>query len=140
MDSKFLQERICTRRTTTGASPGPGRKAFLPLPRPADTRMGSSAAERRARPILSPFFRVEVTICCLLLLEAFLVVPVYIVCLVLVVDSYVMRRKRLGKRCCAVRRGCALPPHSLCGSRSSSISLFLLHTRTSKRTPPTRFP
>jgi hypothetical protein len=39
-----------------GASPGLGKKAFLPLPRPAETRMGSRAAERRARPILRPFF------------------------------------------------------------------------------------
>jgi hypothetical protein len=39
-----------------GASPGRGKKAFLPLPRPAVTRMGRRAAERRARPILRPFF------------------------------------------------------------------------------------
>ncbi len=37
-------------------------KEFLPLPRPAETRMGSRAAERRARPILRPFF--DVTMCC----------------------------------------------------------------------------
>jgi hypothetical protein len=39
-----------------GASPGLGKKEFLPLPRPAETRMGRRAAERRARPILRPFF------------------------------------------------------------------------------------
>jgi hypothetical protein len=39
-----------------GASPGRGKKMFLPLPRPVETRMGRRAAERRARPILRPFF------------------------------------------------------------------------------------
>jgi len=39
-----------------GASPGLGKKEFLPLPRPVETRMGSRAAERRARRILRPFF------------------------------------------------------------------------------------
>jgi hypothetical protein len=43
-----------------GASPGMGKKEFLPLPRPAETRMGSRAAERRARPILRPFFDVTI--------------------------------------------------------------------------------
>lgn len=36
-----------------GASPGIGEKAFLPLPRPEETRAGRRAAERRARPSLS---------------------------------------------------------------------------------------
>jgi hypothetical protein len=49
-----------------GASPGMGKKEFLPLPRPAETRMGSRAAERRARPILRPFF--DVTIDCVVIL------------------------------------------------------------------------
>jgi hypothetical protein len=51
---------------TMGASPGMGKKEFLPLPRPAETRMGSRAAERRARPILRPFF--DATIGCVVIL------------------------------------------------------------------------
>jgi len=47
---------------TMGASPGMGKKEFLPLPRPAETRMGSRAAERRARPILRPFFDVTIVL------------------------------------------------------------------------------
>jgi hypothetical protein len=39
-----------------------GKKEFLPLPRPAETRMGSRAAERRARPILRPFFDVTIVL------------------------------------------------------------------------------
>jgi hypothetical protein len=39
-----------------GASPGLGKNEFLPLLRPVETRMGRRAAERRARPILRPFF------------------------------------------------------------------------------------
>jgi hypothetical protein len=49
-----------------GASPGIGEKELLPLPRPAETRMGSRAAERRARPILRPFFDVTITVIVLL--------------------------------------------------------------------------
>jgi hypothetical protein len=49
-----------------GTSPGMGKKEFLPLPRPAETRMGNRAAERRARPILRPFF--DVTIDCVVIL------------------------------------------------------------------------
>jgi hypothetical protein len=45
-----------------GGSPGMGKKEFLPLPRPAETRMGSRAAERRARPILRPFFDVTIVL------------------------------------------------------------------------------
>jgi len=54
--TKSWHERTLTRRMTMGASPGRGKKEFLPLPRPAVTRMGRRAAERRARPILRPFF------------------------------------------------------------------------------------
>jgi hypothetical protein len=49
-----------------GASPEIGEKEFLPLPRPAETRIGSRAAERRARPILRPFLDVTITVIVLL--------------------------------------------------------------------------
>lgn len=54
-EQRSLQPRTCRRSRTTGCSPGEGMRAFLPLPRPPETRVGKRAAVLRARPIFRAF-------------------------------------------------------------------------------------